>query len=136
MDRSDYSLPRGSGFKSSFEQWKRASPAGFKGVSDERPDLKGKSKERGRRPADPEVYLELFAFTNTKSGICTFEIKLFLPKFGEILLYLYNNCLGVPLFQIFVVSTNSLTPSSFSCTSYRICDPSLPAVSATIGSSI
>ena len=34
-------------FRSYFEQWKRASPVGFKGDSDERHDLKGDVKETG-----------------------------------------------------------------------------------------
>lgn len=46
------SLPRGSVFGSYFEQWKRASPGSFKGVADERHDLKSDIKERGRQSAE------------------------------------------------------------------------------------
>lgn len=52
MDQRACSLPRGSIFGSYFEQWKRASLGSFKGVVDERHDLKGDIKERGRQSAE------------------------------------------------------------------------------------
>ena len=51
-DQSARSPPRGSVFRGYFEQWKRASLGSFKGISDERHDLKGDIKERGRQLAE------------------------------------------------------------------------------------
>ena len=69
-DQSACSLPRGSVFRSYFERWKRASLGSFKGVSDERHDLKGDIKERGRQLA--ELVVRRFSWGNRGTDFVDF----------------------------------------------------------------